>query len=148
MDNVISRLGAAKEGNADLDEAVALAIGWTIRGTIPPCPHDMWHEPGMALCVEHDGPPSFTTSLDAAITLVPKGARIRELGQWWDIDRPGGWFCNIMRWERDEQLHLIERAYTFGFAESDTQMPQTAPTAALAVCIAALKMHTTAPNRF
>lgn len=81
----------------------------------------------------------YCASVDAAMMLVPKGARIRELGQWWDIDRPAGWFCNVMRWERDETLALIERSYAYGFTENDTKMPRTALTPAIAVCIAALK---------
>jgi hypothetical protein len=88
----------------------------------------------------------YTASVDAALTLIPEGARVRELGQWWDINAPGGWFCNIMRWEYIGS-GITERAYTFGFAEDDSEkMPRAAPNAAIALCIAALKARASIPQ--
>lgn len=134
IEKLIARLDAANKGSRDLDYRIAQAIGnkWmegVSEGESPPfAPRS----------IADRTIPGYTTKVDGALTLVPENARVRELGQWWDVSRPGGWFCSVARWEYDNKLLLVERYYTYGFADDD-RMPKTAPTAALAVCIAALK---------
>lgn len=53
MNTLIAELEAATEGSRELDNAVAKALGF------------MMPQPG--------DPPRYSTSLDAALTLVPKG---------------------------------------------------------------------------
>jgi len=82
---------------------------------------------------------SPTRSLDAALMLIPTGARLWELGQWDDNGTPSGWFCTVRRWEQIDGV-WGERAFeAFEFEEGN--VPPLAPTAALAVCIAALRSH-------
>jgi hypothetical protein len=81
----------------------------------------------------------YTESIDAALTLVPSGARLRELGQWGDNGRPGGWFACVLRWQR-EIGGWCEVPYDYGVPDHDTdRVPPLAPNGAIAVCIAALK---------
>lgn len=154
LDDLIARLEAATEGSRELDVRIHAALHPNQRvmfdsGSIRPAREatygplsnfglDGW-EDWEALARLFDAP-QVTTSLDAALTLVPEDARLRELGQWWDISKPGGWFCTVLRWERDGDLRLVERPYTHGIPDDDGNvMPPTAPTPALAVTIAALK---------
>jgi hypothetical protein len=74
---------------------------------------------------------SPTHSLDAALRLIPPGARLRELGQRDDNGTQAGWFCTILRWEQIDGV-WGERAF---------EAFELAPTPALAVCIAALRSH-------
>ena len=134
---LIARLEMAAKGSRELDEAIATYLWGEPKptGNIGSERTLVWWQNGIGRSVA----PEFTESLDAALTLVPAGMRVRELGQWWDIDRPGGWFCAIMAWQR-VGVALVEDTYSFGVPDDENnKMPPTAPTPALALCIAALK---------
>ena len=142
IEALIERLEKATGPDRELDRAIAVAVGrapWDgEREWRWEC--GAWFHPDhpTRICLH------FTRSADAALTLVPGDARVRELGQWWDVNAPGGWFCSVMRWEYDAQARVVERAYTFGFSEDDSgKMPPTAPTAAIALCIASLRARAT-----
>ena len=110
---LIARLEAVTGGGRGLDAEIAIFLGrGTITGHYPVDPH-------------------YTTSLDAAFTLIPKGRR-RVLSEedWGDSF---GWACDLHS--------LSEMEPEFG--GSQVLLPKhilgEAPTPALAVCIAALK---------
>ncbi|TAL02651.1 MAG: hypothetical protein EPO08_06465 [Rhodospirillaceae bacterium] len=136
-DELISRLGNTESSSKELD----FWCWWYGKSTEADKPNPMpppedYVESNL---MSHANSFAPTLSVDAALRMVPENARVRELGQWWDMDHPGGWFCNVMQWERDKNLNLIERCYVYGFSDSDIRMPILAPTAAIAICIAALK---------
>ena len=101
-DALITRLEAAKFGTRELDEEIALASGWTVREdsygdniSEPVETWEVWEHPDFPL-PEGDyyyKPPPFSTSLDAALTLVPEGWCLeylkealgpkRKLPCWW-----------------------------------------------------------------
>ena len=99
MDDLIAKLEAAVEGNPFLDMGIARAIGWTCPGADPPTwpmdpdnIYDWWGvnwfgADGKAHGTVRDFP--FTTSLDAALTLVPEGMSVML-----DIT-PGKTFCSV-----------------------------------------------------
>lgn len=69
MTDLISRLEALTAPSRELDEEIALANGWTR------IPHSSGHVSGWCcpdgqICANA---PHFTSSIDAALTLVPKG---------------------------------------------------------------------------
>lgn len=73
MQDLIARLEAATEGSRELDAEIALANGWEYVDPLtatdplgPPWKH-------AALGYRLLEPPQFSTSLDAALTLVPEG---------------------------------------------------------------------------
>lgn len=90
MPDLISRLEGASEGSRELDDGIAAAVyperqsvkleGW---------PDDM---PGMRMFAYPDGSVGsslrFTTSLDAALTLVPEGCEI-EMTNLYGVARVG-----------------------------------------------------------
>lgn len=123
-DELISKLEAATEGARWLDEEVAVAVGWTRKDV----KHDFkWKAPDDQLYIL---PPRYTTSLDAALTLVPdSGVKNSpwlpciELERTWGEHRWDGEF----RWE----VHLSHPTLDAHVA--------SAPTAPLALCIASLK---------
>lgn len=134
MTSLTARLEAATEGSRELD--VEIALEWLhvesseeayVRRTNR---HDTEARPGDYWLVQRSGrqlkaAPHYTTSLDAALTLVPEGWRVYGMGQ--------GASANYDRW----------------FVELVTVKPHLAPTStwkraaaltpALALCIAALK---------
>lgn len=77
MDDVtdlIARLESAAEGSRELDRDVAEAVGWE-RKALAMDSDDYWRTGDMSWTREdHEHPPQFTTSLDAALTLVPEGS--------------------------------------------------------------------------
>ena len=111
---LIERLESAPEGSRELDGEIALLLGW--KKTIDGFYNSRWKDPAGQL--QGNIPPAFTTSIDAALTLVPEGWR-------WDI---GPW---------DDQI----RAEIWNHTEDETkeQYCGFASTPALALCIAALK---------
>ncbi len=120
LETLIAKLEAATEGSLELDVLifeVFLSIG--SLGTY--------------------GALHYTTSLDAALALVPERWRVRELSQWDDCGYPGGWACCLECWKSDKDKVYIKQV-SFGIPEeSATKMPPTAPSPALAICIVALK---------
>ncbi len=108
IDDLIARLNAATEGSHELDAAIYLAINeaWPVAN-----------------------PPRYTTSLDAALTLVPEGmfwnvgnAKLMGAGFQVTVGEPARGLKIGRKWYAHE-LHPING-------------PKTAP---LAVCIAALR---------
>ena len=98
MNDLIAELERAQEGSRLLDEKIALVVGLSRE-----C------EPWRIL--------KYTTSLDAALTLVPNGMKLLELGEWSD-----GWYCKVGPSHK-------ERAWK----------ADQIGNAALALCIASLK---------
>ena len=90
--DLADRVEAAKGPDRELDLRVAMAVlpGWDY-------PLD---DAAVAFHTKYGGQPAYTASLDAAMTLVPEGARIAALAQeigtprWLvklgNADRPGG----------------------------------------------------------
>jgi hypothetical protein len=64
-DSLLSRLQALTEPSREIDAEIALANGWRQLS------HDLWIDDG-GQC--HTEPLHYTASIDAALTLVPKGA--------------------------------------------------------------------------
>lgn len=113
MEALIARLESASEGNDGLDIAV-----WACHKDSWPHTDNEW----LRLCAKRGGTiPKFTTSLDAALTLVPEGCR-------WKIDSVG--MATVMS---------RSAAFTFEGEHYDTQLP-------LALCIAALRARTPGPK--
>ena len=116
--DLIAELERATEGSRELDYAIARETGWRFTGEHEFKEHGVfWRD---ATTDEWKQLPWWTTSLDAALTLIPEGWRA-----WFS------WGCGfgdagLMRptdktaWTRDSEI-------------------MSAPTTALALCIAALK---------
>ena len=104
MSDLIAKLEAASEGSRELDTLVC-----EVKGA---CPDGVRFCPG--LC------PSYTTSLDAALTLVPEGYRYRF-------------------WAHHTG---VSGASVFPHGGGTLSRAHDAPTPALALCIAALKART------
>ena len=129
LSDLIAKLEAATEGSRELDAAIDVSIRPRV---------DI--EDGESLEF-----PLYTTSIDAALTLVPKNGRLSTLGQWDDNGSPSGWFCCILRWSR-EIGGWQELEFSIGIPERDaTEVPPLAATPALALCIAALKAREARP---
>ncbi len=141
MDELIAKLEAAAEGDRELDAEIAVAVRALVGVDDQSLPDwvdrnfPTWRSrgDGRVEVVHEDGtgglnwlPWIYTTSLDAALTLVPEGWRIylwescvekdrhRDVGPWWG--------CDISRYE----------PYTLIRGARDAKSP------ALALCIAAL----------
>ena len=119
LKSLIAELEAAKEGSRELDEKIALSSGWTVREdsygdniTEPLETWEVWEHPDFSLPEGnyYQDPPPYTTSLDAALTLVPEG--------WsWQLSSNE---CELTH-EKHEHIWV------------------SVPIATLALCIAALK---------
>lgn len=85
-------------------------------------------------------PPHYTTSLDAALTLIPEGWRVLNLSEWdaEPLRLLGPWMCQVR--PREHRANIFE-----GFGEGPNCMH--APTAALALCRAALKARATVSGK-
>lgn len=120
---LIERLQKAGEGSRELDAEIALAVGYHCQ----PDGYgegDAWTTPeGRSLpSIGRMGarPPAFTTSIDAALSLVPEGWRVDELsesqrGRFWSMLRP--------REYKEGLFYVTDEGASF----------------ALAICIAALR---------
>lgn len=97
MESLIKKLEAATEGSRELDGD----IHYHDR---KPYPKGGWNT---------DGLPHYTTSIDAALRLVPEGFI-------WDVASTG-------------------QAWVMGGLDNEQHLVTSAPTPALALCIAALK---------
>lgn len=102
MTDLIERLEAATEGSRELDEEIAQAIFPKLKRR-----HASWYIDDVRTNIE-----PFSTSLDAALTLVPEGLM-------WDVESRGAAFV--------------------GDPKMPSRMFEMAATPALALCIAALK---------
>lgn len=130
MKSLIAKLEAATEGSRELDAEIwrhlglAPAIGdgvwdWKYMG------NGAWHQSEMeSTWGRHAAAPHYTTSLDAALTLVPDGL---GRGCWaFSRDHYGG--CHADVWRN---------------AEFNRKEHGSSKTPALALCIAALKARST-----
>jgi len=71
MRDLIARLQAAEWASRQLDAAISDALGWVLVCDNAGRPQH-WREPDGT---RHSALPEWTRSLDAALTLVPEGAR-------------------------------------------------------------------------
>jgi hypothetical protein len=160
MDELIERLEKATEPDREIDLAIAVALqpegdiaklmgfrrGFDGREGMA---WDLWAN---AVCFEKytaDGQcffnggyplPQYTTSIDAALTLVPENGRLLELGQWQDNGKPTGWFAQVTRWLKTGEHSWLDKGFAYGVPEQGaTELPKLAPNGAIALCIAALK---------
>lgn len=120
--DLLSRLEAAKEGSRELDYLCHTAIGWVDQD------QGGW-ERGNERTGE--GWPSYTTSVDAALTLVPEGWRVGEITEYdehWSIVLYGRVASNV-------QARFVPEAKARG------------KTFATTLCIAALKAEKQTTNQ-
>ena len=124
--DLIARLEAAPKGSRELDAEIAAKIGCTKAPQIMPYrPLRVLHPSGRTIDLPH-----YTTSIDAALTLVPEGWAINVLGQ---TDK-GLWVATLR--------HIETSKRKMGATDNYGNLPLTSwsrPTPALALCIAALK---------
>jgi hypothetical protein len=123
---LIARLEAATGPTPHLDAEIEAAL----RGGEPAYRTASRHQFGPSVVLNHgagnawdgwESAPSFTGSLDAALTLVPEIWRVYALQEQY-IDPPHKWFAGLDR-RREHTQSMIGKA----------------PTPALALCIAALR---------
>lgn len=110
---VLAAMEVATEGSEDLDRLIYEAVG---AEQFFDCTY-----------MDSDMPP-FSTSLDAALTLVPEGHGI-EMYRYWRAE-PGEWWSVMLRW-----------GISGGHVIADD-----VPTAPLALCIAALRLQPPEPD--
>ena len=124
LDTLIAELEQASEGSRDLDARVALAAGWLRK--FGDDGRTYWKHGDDSWLAISDGGPDFypTTSIDAALTLVPEGF---VWGVGTDIDE--GPSAVLTRYPAD-----YKTGDGFEYHEHTT-----AATPPLALCIAALK---------
>ncbi len=101
-----------EEPGCELNDAIAFAVGWRLNETI------WWNPPDGDWSLEV---PRYTTSLDAAVTLVPEGW-IWQGGERYEDEKVGGW----------------ARVFPRGAMNRGTGN-RDAKTSALALCAAALR---------
>lgn len=117
FEELIARLEATDHGDRDLDDAIHTAVG----GKDPPPEGALWRHTVYTLSA-----PWFTTSIDAALTLVPELPR-RSINVALE-DR--GEAVAVVTWD-GEPCHAVGRAHN---------QP------ALALCIAALRARASLTN--
>lgn len=121
MDDLIKRLEAATGPSRELDQEICLALGWTfqkMKGDRRP----YFRKPGDTEFYQRSEPPDYTSSIDAALTLVPEG--------WWAeihhrADMPG-----VVLWQFPLPCKRIPAHKPY---------QQGGNTTPIAICIAALK---------
>lgn len=111
MKELIERLEQATEGGLTLDKAILAELGFTWRGM------DYWHHDNKTMW---KGSTHFTSSIDAALTLVPEGWSV-------DLTRHRGNVGNYAR------------VYHDGMHGEPSFMVHKNGPLALRICIAALK---------
>ena len=122
---LIAKLEAAPEGSDALDREIATVCGieWS--------PDEDGQFGGYNILPRRC---RFTSSLDAALTLVPEGWRVFELCEWAGIP-PCGWHCVL-----DVRDLVTPQRVSAGLpADNDDRETKQIRTPALALCIAALK---------
>jgi hypothetical protein len=128
MKDLIAKLEAAKEGSRELDVAIVYALHPDIG---PYRPHCAGEEPRFWQDPFYKQPcPKFTTSLDAALSLVPADPANKGKAMLWSVTHdedgvggPRGYIAAIGKGYHDPQ---------FIYGHHDTNP-------ALALCIAALR---------
>ena len=112
---LIAALEAAAVGSRELDERIALHVGWAVQP-------DGQMQAGI---------PAYSTSLDAALTLVPDG-------MWWLLGKG--------RTRPDEPLYGAKILLRSGHGYAVDVVAETeAHTPALAMCCAALRCDVSPP---
>lgn len=117
--DLIERLQNAAEGEWRLDYEIARSLGW-YEAEVSEHWEIAWFKPDSKI-QQLSGPPHYTTSLDAALTLVPEGCG-------WKVQRNlnGDCWAVVQRQDANRRIDI--------WAESDMLK-----TPALALCIAAMK---------
>lgn len=136
--DLIARLEAATEGRRDLDAAVALAIKYDSEDAFGRKLCDVIERLGVGAFTDSGWEtwrlPRWSSSIDAALTLVPEGCD-------WDVGhiRANGFVSATVMW----QAPAGSRFHEFFDAGPDTTVwwaeKGKGPTPALALCIAALR---------
>ena len=125
--NLLSTLEEATEGSRELDAAIDLEIFPSI---LAKCLPDETRGPGHWIHPQ-DGPvfsPEYTTSINAALTLVAEG--------WgWAVTDPKHW----------PDSEPDDRPYARVYCPDRDQIKGNGPTPALAICIAALRARDLTP---
>ena len=130
--DLIARLESAAEGSRELDEAIVRTlypeaiVDFYIYGDDEKAVHTVFH--ARPLIADKSELPFFTTSLDAALTLVPKEPK----------NEPSGIY--------DYQLESTNGGLTISARVGNSE-PCFAETIALALCIAALKAKDSTDGR-
>ena len=85
---LIERLEKATGPDRKLDDDIAISHGWTFE-KMKRDARPYWREPGQTewFARSRSGPPAYTSSIDAALTLVPEGMD-------WSISSYGGTFIH------------------------------------------------------
>lgn len=123
---LLEQLQGASEGNRELSDQVLLACGWTYGQKDKVW--SWWDAQGNRIIFNELIDP--TRNLHDAVSLVPEGWIIDQMGEWRQrtLRKRGPWYAILWRvGQRD--LDLIDAR------------AQHAPTPALAVCIAIIKVH-------
>ncbi len=130
MMELITKLEEAKEGSRDLDGLIGLLDNPEFELWTPD-----WWSGGPNEYLKDDGPPlryhqlpHYTTSIDAALTLVPEG---------WFVETISDVRTRVV-YKGDTHKHQCWRAALQWAATGGNLMRVDAPTPALAICIAAL----------
>jgi hypothetical protein len=125
MDSLIERLERAMEGSRHLDSWIAAYVGigeWNLSEWLSVV-KDPTFGPEPAI----PEAPHYTTSLDAALTLVPEGCILDGFSIW-----PGNARATIAATHKDENGQIWHGTF-------DGRWQATAPTGPLALTLAALK---------
>lgn len=135
--SLIQRIEAAVEPSREMDAEIARAVGWRdvhgsplddgFMGGRPPGGDDWLHVPG------------FTGSLDAALSLVPAGAGIK-LDRYWLMS-----LAAATEGRGPEHGRVWSALLTWGIS-GQSAASEDRPSAALAVCAAALRAKMEAPD--
>ena len=137
---LIERLEAAETGSRELDAAIAVAAKHDLPSPMGECPATLrvykcdGEAPGSYWLIQRSGKslrtaPHFSTSIDAALTLVPEGWWISRIYQ--DED---GFEVMLIDPSSDEGMGTPNYVEAVLMADGNG-----IPTIALALCIAALK---------
>jgi len=132
MIDLIERLGSAKEGSRELDADIGEYVGAKPK-TKNVYKRGRYVDGKPVLMRVEKVWPHYTTSLDAALTLVPEGWLVNRF--WQDED---GWEVMLTETGTDEGMgtpNFVEAALMFD--------GNGIPTPALALCIASLKARGT-----
>jgi hypothetical protein len=122
MDELIAKLEKATGPDRELDVAIVYALHPDIGNYDGLCVGDepiFWHEP-----YRKQPCPRFTASIDAALSLVPEGMQVGLVGPWiTTATKAEVWYAQVAD----------------GIEDFQGEFDHKAPTAALALCIAALR---------
>ncbi len=125
--NLLAKLEAATEGSRELDAEIIMEIcDDAIIGPWP-CGESepvVFHAQAIGI-VDKSPVPAYTTSIDAALTLVPEGWALLRINQYHETSNPAwGWGVE-MRYYTNPEIGLA-------IGESRASLP-------LAICIASLR---------